>query len=342
MKRFAAAAAALGVPVLAASAFAAAAGHRPAPATVHSSALLFGGRVRCSVSIVTPAQVGRPLHVRVRLHNISDQPIDVTQYSNDTWLVVKSADGTRFDTRLAGGFSHGGPRLPPTTIAAGATVSARSSLGFPVRWSGPLRITPGCGGRTPSTVGPTDQEVFASTKLPTLRVRVARSAAPVSRDAAVASVVAASGRLLDNCRPTVPGAAVDGVLYAPKMAAPPMQVRCSVRVTPHRGFDVAQELIVTPGRLKARLRAAYGELTWPRAHPNWGAIAWQFVVTRDRAVPVVASSLYGEKSVKHRQAPEWVWTRSGPSGGIREPCGGDYSISGGLAPDVVWVSACDR
>jgi hypothetical protein len=314
----------LGAIALVASAFAAA-GHRPAPTSVHSSALLLDGRVRCSVSIATPALVGQPLRVRVRLHNLSDQPVQITLGWHSTWLRIKGSGGRIFDTRDAGGYSHGGPRPFPTTIAAGATVPVRSALGFRVRWSGPLRITPDCAG----------------TDLPALRVPVARTAAPVSGQAAVAAVIAASGHLLDGCRPSLPGDAVDGVLEEPRGAAPAMPVRCSVRVTRKRGFDVAQELVVTPARLKVHLRRPYGQLTFPRASGNWEAIAWQFVVTRAGAVPVASSELNGQLTVKHRRAPEWSWTRSGPSNEGTQACiGGLESISGGNGPDVLWVSAC--
>src|SRR5260221_329074 len=109
---------ALGGIALSASAFAAV-GHRPAPTTVHSSALLFDGQIRCSVSIETPAHVGQPLRVRVRLHNVSKQPIQITQYGHDTWLVINGSDGRTFDTRMSVGYGHGGPKLHPRTIAAG-------------------------------------------------------------------------------------------------------------------------------------------------------------------------------------------------------------------------------
>lgn len=331
--------AALGAIALTATAFAAAA-HRPAPTTVQSSALLFNGQVRCSVSLASPAHVGKLLHGWLQLHNLSDRPIQITQYTDDTGLSIKGSDGTTFDTQEPSYGTGGGPP-GPISIGAGKTVSQR--LGFRVRSSGPLRVTPRCGGTVPGTVGPTGsgQDEGDWTKLPTLHIRVARTAAPRSRRATVADVVAATGPLLDNCRPRVSGVAVDGVLYAPNGATPPMPARCSVRATRERGFYLAQELIVTPPTLKVHVGRPYGQLTWPqRAHGNWVAVSWQFVVTRGGAVPVDSFELYGEKSSKHHEAPDWTWTRSGPSDRYSEPCGGMGAISGGVSPDITWVSAC--
>jgi hypothetical protein len=121
-----------------------------------------------------------------------------------------------------------------------------------------------------------------------------------------------------------------------------MPARCSVRVTRHRGFDVVQELIVTPRSLKVQIQQPYGLPTWPRAHGNWESIAWQFVVTRDHAASIVSTTLYGEKTVKHHETPVWTWTRSGPTHRYSEPCVGGIGAIGASSggPDVVWVSAC--
>jgi hypothetical protein len=265
-----------------------------------------------------------------------------------TWLVTKGSDSATFDTRLAGGWGTGA-LVDPVRIAPGKTLSG--SLAFRVRWSGPLEIAPGCGG---TVVGPTGAKgptgasgpTDDSKHLGTLHVPVAPTSAPADGRAAVAAVVAASGHLLDNCRPRVPAVAVDGVLNAPDGKAPPMHVRCVVRVTRRQGFDLAQELIVTPPSLNVHLRRAYGQLTWPRRHGNWEAVAWEFVVTRNRAVTVSEDDIYGIKPGKHGSAIDWQWTRSGPTqgdggGNCRFISGGGSGDSfGGGGPDVVWISAC--
>jgi hypothetical protein len=159
-------------------------------------------------------------------------------------------------------------------------------------------------------------------------------------------VVAASGHLLDHCRPTKPGITVDGVLDAPNGTAPPMHTRCSVTVIRERGFDLAKELIVTPAGLTVRTRQPYDQLIWPGTHGTWEAVAWEFVVTRDGAFTVSSDDIFGIKPGKHRYTPDWQWTRSGPKPGdgganCRFMTGGSSGGSWGTAgPDIAWVSAC--
>jgi hypothetical protein len=308
--------------------------------SVHSSVLLFNGRVRCSVSIDTPAEVGQPLRVRFRLHNISHDGIHVIwDVQHDTWLVINGSDGTTFDTRKAGGYGLGGGPLPYTSIAPGGTV-ASELLPFRVRWSGPLRITPGCGGE-PQTLRSEHK------RLPTLHVRVAPTTAPVSERAAVARVVANSGHLLDNCRPQVPGVAVDGVLDAPHGLAPPMHARCMISLSRERGFYDAHELIVTPPSLRVHVSRRYGQVFWPRNHGTWEAIAWEFVVTQHHAVTVSEDDIYGIKRGKHAEAPHWQWTRSGPVARSKDTTNCRFTTGGGTGgswgaggPNVFWVTAC--
>jgi hypothetical protein len=81
-------------------------------------------------------------------------------------------------------------------------------------------------------------------------------------------------------------------------------------------------------------------------HGNWEATSWEFVVTRNRAVTVAENDIYGIKPGKHVHAPDWRWTRSGPTAGsggasCRYASGGSSGESWGRAgPDILWVSAC--
>lgn len=326
-------AAALSAIAVAASAVAFAgrtAGEPSRPATVHSSALIFHGRVRCFVSVGTPAQLGRDIRVRFRYRNVSSHAIRVDFQNQGPWLVIKGSDGRKYDTRVGMFFPSTGP-VPPRRIAPGKAVTA-TLLPLRARWSGPLQITPGCN----------------ETSLPKVEVAVAQTVAPTSPAAAVATVVAASGHLLDQCRPLAPGVPVDGVLVAPHGAAPPMRARCSVRLVRGRGFYLAQELIVSPPGLQVRVGQPYDGLTWPRRqNRNTEAVAWEFVVTRGVARTVASSAIYTTKRVKHRHAPAWDWVGSGPKGpsdggGICWGSGSSGSSWGGFGPTVVWVSACHR
>src|SRR5581483_872065 len=96
-----------------------------------------------------------------------------------------------------------------------------------VRWRGPLRITPGCGG----------------TALPAMQVGVTAPGPPPAEGKAVADVVAAAGHLLDHCRPARAGVPVQGRIEPPSGDAPPMAATCSVTVRDEGSFLLAQALI---------------------------------------------------------------------------------------------------
>jgi hypothetical protein len=113
--------------------------------TVSSSRLILGGRVRCTAVVTTPVQVGHVLDVIFRIRNVSQHPAKVQLAHDNLWVVVRRADGTTYDTRLAARAtgSLGGPCIQPTTIRPGGTETRHYSY-LRVRWSGPLQVTPGC------------------------------------------------------------------------------------------------------------------------------------------------------------------------------------------------------
>ena len=294
--------------------------------TVSSSRLIQHRSVRCTATVTTPAAAGRALHVLFRVSNVTHHSVNVQLGYGSLWLVVKSPDGTTYDTRVPLR-SILGPYIPPTKIPAGATKKLPYAY-LRVRWSGPLRITPGC----------------ENTSLAPLAVKVTSPGAPASGDAAVAAVVAGAGHLLDNCRPTTPGVPVTGVIVAPKHSAPPMHARCSVSIERKRGFDVAQALIVTPaGWRGVHVREPYESISAPRVeNRNTEVVAWQFVVTRSGATSVYSAEIETMKSGSGKSAPDWDWTSAGHGerpGGSR--CGGSGSGGGGIAgPLVEFVSNC--
>ena len=185
--------------------------------TVSSSRLILGGRVRCTAVVTTPVQVGHVLDATFRLRNVSQHPAKVQLAHDNLWLVVRGADGTTYDTRLAARAtgSLGGPYIQPTTIRPGGMETRHYSY-LRVRWSGPLRVTPGC----------------EQTALPPIDVDVTAAGRPTSTSAAVAAVADASGNLLDHCPPQAPGVAVTGQIDSPSGDAPPMQARCSITFMP--------------------------------------------------------------------------------------------------------------
>jgi hypothetical protein len=322
----------LSVVVLAVIALAAvtpASSHRMA-GTVTSSRLIDGGNFRVTATVATPVEVGRPLDVTFRVSNVSKQPRSIQlDYATSLWLVVHSPDGTTYDTRRAYELtgSLGGPYRPPTKLRPGATATRRT---FPVRilWRGPLQITPGVG----------------RMRLPPLRVGVTTPEPAPNESAAVAEVVAATGHLLDHCRPTSPGVAVSGKIVAPKGSAPPMSARCSITLQRERGFLVAQVLIAIPPRYRGvHLQPPYEQLTWPKSGRNAEMIGWQFVITRKGAISVGSTSVQSTKAGKS-MAPDWQWTTAGwkgRPGGSR--CGGTGGGGGGyVGPLVEFISVCPR
>jgi hypothetical protein len=213
------------------------------------------------------------------------------------WLVVKAADGTTYNTRTAEleSGSTGGPFRLPVTIPAGATTdmgSPRTSVY--VRWTGPLRIAPGC----------------EKNLLPPLHVSVVAPGPPPDDRTAIADVVAATGHFLDRCRPEKSGVAVEGQIDPPSGDGPSMDARCSARVRSEGQFLVVQVLVLIPPTLRGvRVRHPYDTLPFTRCRRPDEAIAWQFVVTKNGAV-TVAGSTHDATRAANRMAPEWTWSGS--------------------------------
>jgi hypothetical protein len=292
---------------------------------VRSSRLVRGRHIRISATVSTPVQAGSALKVRFSIRNVSKQPRRIELGYASLWLVVHGADGARYDTRvpLRGAF---GPFVPATKLRPGEAVT-RNIPYLRVRWSGPVRITPG----------------WARDALPSLRVGVSTPPGPLpTGKAAVAEVTAATGHLLDDCHPKDPGVAVTGRIDAPKSSAPSMRARCLVSLHREHGFWVAQVLVVTrPAPRGAHLIGTYERFTWPHPGRNAEAIGWEFVVTRAGATSVDSTSVESTKRGK-RMAPDWQWTTSGwqdHPGGSR--CGGTGGGGGGyIGPLVEFVSVC--
>lgn len=322
---------ALGVAVLVAACLAASAcgsSHRTngPPVTNESSSPThtFGGTVQCTASLPTSVEAGHLLDVVFTFHNVSKRTANVDLQYGGMWLVVRSPDGTRYDSRIP--FENQtGPPPHFTPIAPGATKTARFDF-LRVRWEGPLRITPGCG----------------QTTLRPVRVAVKSPGPPASDGAAMKAVVAASGHLLDHCRPRASGVSVVGRLDPPSGSAPPMQARCSITLRHERGFDVAQVLVVTPPDMKGvHVEQTYQALTGTGTQSgNTEAIAWQLVVTR-RAATSTGGSEVDSSLPGGGLAPSWDWTGSRWEGPGGSRCGG-YGSSVGPGPPITFISVCGR
>ena len=294
--------------------------------TASSSHLILGGTVRCTATLTKTEQVGQELGISFSFHNVSTRTAKVDLAYGGMWVVVRSPDGTRYDTRIPLE-NERGPYIPPTPIAPGATVT-RPLQYLRVRWEGPLQITPGCG----------------LTALRTVRVAVTSPGPPASAAAAVNDIVAATGHLLDHCRPRTSGVSVVGRIEPPSGNAPPLHARCSVSLRRERGFYVAQVLVVTPPDLQGvRVQPPYEGLITPQVkNRNTEAIAWQFVVTREGAKSVYSAEADATMSADH-MAPDWTWTGSEWQGPGGSRCGGSGGGFGGVnGPDISFVSVCRR
>jgi len=297
-------------------------------ATVSSTRLL-GRRLRCTASVRAEVEPGQAISVKLAIHNRSKRTVEVKLWVFSAQIVLRAGDGTVYDSRALLAGLPGIPPPIPTKLRPGKSVRL-GAVKVPVRWSGPLRITPECMGKP----------------LPVLRVAVAPSAPPADQTTAVDEVVAASAHLLDQCRPQTPGVPVYGQIDPPAGNAPPLDAQCSLTLNSEGTFSVAQVLVLVPSDLAGVQVFLPYETLWPTGRvdglpsdPPYEAIAWQFVVTASRATPVAAATLEAS-DFSTRSAPSWEWTPSGFRSQGAGSCGGTVFIWGGRGPEIDFISAC--
>jgi hypothetical protein len=297
--------------------------------TLTSSRLVLGGRVRCTATVKSDVQAGQALSVKLVVHNNSKRAVKYSSWVFDSGVGLKAADGT---TYVSDGDLVGVPVPPPlpATIRRGATLTLRR-IAIPVRWGGPLQITPNCLG----------------VALPVLRVHVSAPWPRPDQSAVVDEVVAASAHLLDHCRPQTPGFPVSGQIDPPSGDAPPLSAQCSLSISREGTFLVAQVLVLSPpGLAGVQIFQPY-ETLWPTGRfpleltssPPYEAIAWEFVVTKDKAIPVAAATMAASNS-SSQLVPFFTWNGSGWRAEGTAPCGGTGFAWGGRGPDLDFISAC--
>jgi hypothetical protein len=236
--------------------------------------------------------------------------------------VLKAADGTKFDTRLASGVITG-PYITPILIPVG---KSRANLGEDVRirWAGPLSVTPMCLG----------------TPLPALRTDVGAPEPAPTDAAALTSVIGATGGFLDHCQPKQAGVPVQGLIFPPSGSTPPMQAQCSIKLEDQGAFLVAQLRVITPTELQGlRISEPYERITMPNQGGNSEVVVWGFVVTERGATPVYATT---ESQTKRANGvvTSWQWDGSSWVTGGSSRCGGSELSGGGWQGYVSFVSAC--
>jgi hypothetical protein len=277
--------------------------------TLTSSSHVLGGRALCTASVRSAVQAGQAVRVKFTLRNLSRHTIKFAEGVAGTSLVLKAGDGTTYDSSA---LLHGIPVPPPVSrkLRAGKTLH------------------------------------FGAEKL---TVSVTSSWPSPASSTAIGEVAAAAGHLLDHCLPQTPGTPVDGQIDAPSGNAAPMNAQCSISLTSEGGFLDAQVLVLVPvGLTGVQIFQPY-ELLWPgdsplssvalTAAPPYEAVAWEFVVSRDKATPVAASTLTASTATG-KSAPSFAWNRKGWQSQGAEPCGGTGFAYGGTGPELQFISAC--
>jgi hypothetical protein len=125
-----------------------------------------------------------------------------------------------------------------------------------------------------------------------------------------------------------------------------LNAECSLSLDSEGSFLVAQVLVVTPPGLTGVQVFQPYETLWPNGQfvglsssPPYEAIAWAFVVTRDKAVPVAAASLTATNPSGHI-VPFYEWSGSGWSQSGSYSCGGGSFSAGGRGPELDFISTC--
>jgi hypothetical protein len=297
--------------------------------TSSSSRLLVHGRVRCTATVAPEVEIGHSVSVTFFVRNLSTRPATLRVWVFSTGVVVHAADGTTYDSSAPFENFPGIPPPIPRKLRPRSTWQL-GSQDVPVRWSGPLTVTPECLGKA----------------LPAIPVSVAASEPPADQGTAIADTIAAAGHLLDHCRPQTPGVPVYGQIDSPAGDGPPMSGQCSIAITSEGSFSVAQVLVATPpGLAGVQIYQPY-ETLWPNGRtvplerdPPFEAIAWEFVVTRDGATPVAASAEAASKD-STQMAPFWDWGGSSFTRDGMGTCGGEMFSWGGTGPSFELISIC--
>jgi len=296
-----------------------------------SHALILGGRVRCTASVSSQVRVGHELRVKLALRNVSKRPVKGFFGYGSTWLVVKAAGGTTYDTRVANRVLS--PPAPiPTKLRPGATRTLGAEVA--VRWKGPLRITPGC----------------VKKGLPRLHVAVVSPGPAPDETAAVNDVVDDAGHMLDQCRPREAGVPVDGEINPPTTgSAPPMSAQCSVSLTSEGSFWLAQVLVLIPAGLQGVTIQRPYELfgppfglfsTEPPPPPPYEAVGWQDVVTQAGAQTVAATTADATNdSPTSAMVPSYAWDGTTWIAAGTGTCG-FHGWASGPIPTIDFISVC--
>jgi hypothetical protein len=264
--------------------------------------------------------------------NVTDQTVRATFEDGKMGFVLTAADRTAYDSRHNAQHALSVPFVLPTKIPPNHSFSPASD-DVRVRWGGPLTLTPECLG----------------TALPPLQANVSAIGAAVTDTQAIDAVAAASGGLLDSCRPAESGVPVDGKIEPPLGSTPAMPATCSITLQDQGGFSSARIVIIAPTGLSGvSVRPPYeDQVLGISRHQDAEAVTWDFVVTSAGAIPVYSyvSAQWPQGSALAESEFEWTgsrWILDGKGGacgshaqGAPYGTGGGGSEAGADVP-IVW------
>jgi hypothetical protein len=207
--------------------------------------------------------------VSVIYDNLGGKRVDVYPYG-DT-LLIRGADGAEYDTFKGSSWAiSAGPIAKPIVVQPGSRYSSDPSE-LPVRWEGPLTITPRCQGN----------------ELPPLTIAVADPGpTPSAQDALSRSAQAT--QIFRECMPNQDGSSVVGTISPPDGAGfDPITTRCWAQIQRYEGFATVTFAFVSPLSAPAEPLTQYWfDLRIPEGAVPAEVSQWTFVVTADRVLSV--------------------------------------------------------
>ncbi len=247
-------------------------------ASITTSGLIEGGRLRCTVTFPhATVYPGDLTGATAELRRVSGAHADV---SGIVTLKIISASGTvladtsRMEFGINGPFGVEGPGSTPTVRVFDAHVL----------WPGTLSIVPMCPG---------------GASLPRVHLQVVNPGKSLPDDLSTQKAVAAAGAPFSDCRPTAINQWVTGIVHR---GSPPsdqsFRARCGAIVLENPGFDTVVLAIVSPPSAPSVNLPQLGERTdWgpegfqPTRGESIAVSWWVYVVTRDRVTRVAQYSV---------------------------------------------------
>jgi hypothetical protein len=305
---------------------------RPAPSSSTTpasgspkSVSLRVGELECTASIKSDAvRPGYPTGLVFTLRNVGNTSTETRGFTEGNVRVLDRRGAVLWDT-YSSLPPHSRPAPLPITIEPDKQTSI-TTVDTVVRWTGPLRLVPLCGGLHGD-----------AQEMPPIDVNVTVPATVLGRADALDRVLRRTGGIFDACRPAPDGSWTTGSIAPPdgSMSFSPLGARCRARMEERGGFWDVTLFMVSPPDAPS---VSFPEAGFPRLPTNlpMSVMQWEFVASADTAAQALAIS-----NSQTRAGPgtsvtfsfeDGRWTQS--SSGI---CGAQ---SDGTGPFIEWYSRC--